>query len=173
MSPKQLEKKRKIAEALEKNMPSDVLAQEAVDEKETTIALKEVELDTRLAKVQENDRDIIADTEDDVEFARANIRNTIMKGNESLDRLAELADSLEHPRAFEVYANMLKTMSSLNHDLIDLQKKRKDIRKTESAPTRVDIPSGGGSGPVNVFVGTTADLQKQIEGEVIDAETSE
>jgi hypothetical protein len=69
-----------------------------------------------------------------------------------------VADASEHPRAYEVAANLIKTMADLNKDLLDIQKKRKDLngtsRQTESGPINVDKA---------VFVGSTTELIKMIK----------
>jgi len=100
---------------------------------------------------------IISDIEDDYKYSRKKLKNLIDKAEESLERLIVVADEAEHPRAYEVLAGMLQTTGELTDRLMDLGKKRKDLvlgKDEESAPK----PSTN----VAVFVGTTADLQKQL-----------
>lgn len=95
--------------------------------------------------------------EDDFDFARENLYNIIKTSNEAMEEMLSLAKASEHPRAFEVLNGMLKNMADFNKDLIDLQKKKKDI---------IQVPQEQG-GPQtvnnNLFVGTTADFTKMLE----------
>lgn len=91
----------------------------------------------------------------DYEFARANIINTIEKGNEALNGILDVADQSQHPRSYEVAANLIKTMVEANKDLIELTKKKRDIdNNSGTKPTTVNN---------NLFVGSTAELQKLIK----------
>lgn len=94
----------------------------------------------------------------DFEMARSNIHEVIQNGTYAIEKLSQIADSSQHPRAFEVLATLMKTMLDANKDLLDLQKK---IREIESA----DTPMNENAKQVtnNLFVGSTADLQKALE----------
>ena len=94
--------------------------------------------------------------EDDAEFARQNLRTLIQKGNDAADHIVEIAKQSEHPRAFEVAAGMLKNLADMNKDLLDIQKKKQDLQpKITQQSINVDKA---------VFVGSTAELLKQIKG---------
>jgi len=94
--------------------------------------------------------------EADSEFARKNIRDLISKGSHAIDDLLQVAKHSESPRAYEVAANMIKNLSDLNKDLLEVQKRKKDlvIDKTSSNGVNVDKA---------VFVGSTAELMKLIK----------
>ena len=62
--------------------------------------------------------------EDDAEYARQNLRKLIEKGNVAADHIVEIAKQSEHPRAFEVAANMLKNLADMNKDLMEIQKRK-------------------------------------------------
>jgi hypothetical protein len=94
------------------------------------------------------------DVETDFAFARKNIRELVMKGNIAVDNILHVAKESEHPRAYEVASNMLKQLGEMNKDLLDLQKKRKDLQPQVPATINVDKA---------VFVGSTRDLIKQIK----------
>jgi len=94
------------------------------------------------------------DIETDFAFARKNIRELVMKGNIAVDNILHVAKESEHPRAYEVASNMLKQLGEMNKDLLDLQKKRKDLQPQVPATINVDKA---------VFVGSTRDLIKQIK----------
>lgn len=95
-----------------------------------------------------------ADFVDDYEYARGNLINIIEKGNEALDGILNVADQSQHPRGYEVAANLIKTMSEVNKDLLELSKKRQDLEGVNAKPNTVNN---------NLFVGSTAELQKLIK----------
>ena len=92
----------------------------------------------------------------DFEYARGNIINTIEKGNEALQGILDVAGMGQHPRAYEVAANLVKTMVEANKDLLDLTKKRKEIEKVDNALNPQTVNN-------NLFVGSTAELLKALK----------
>ena len=104
---------------------------------------------------------------DDYEYSRETYYDLIEKGRESLDLMIEVARESEHPRAFEVLAGMIKGIADVNDKLMDLNKKNKDINKTEEIK-QIENQTN------NLFIGTTTDLQRLIQAErqgvVIDAD---
>lgn len=94
--------------------------------------------------------------ESDFEFARKNIRELAEKGRLAVDNILQVASATDHPRAYEVAATLIKNMSDINKDLLELQKKRKDLNPTEKQVSSVHVDKA-------VFVGSTADLIKQIK----------
>ena len=77
--------------------------------------------------------------------------------------MMEVARATEHPRAYEVLSNMIKNLADVNDKLMDLNKKNKDI----TAPSKRQIEHQQN----NIFVSSTADLQKllqQEDNDVID-----
>lgn len=106
---------------------------------------------------------IIADAYDnsaklDFEHARANIITMIENGKEAITTLSEIATSSQHPRAFEVLAKLMDTTLQANKDLLDLQSKIRQISAAD-APTNEHAKTINN----NLFVGSTAELQKMIE----------
>jgi|TARA_R100000084_G_C4528278_1_gene89988 hypothetical protein len=90
----------------------------------------------------------------DYEFARENLHDIIGKGSKALDELCDVANASQHPRAYEVVSTLIKTLSDANSNLLDIQKKKKDIEKEDDkGPNKVTN---------NLFVGSTADLQKIV-----------
>ena len=95
--------------------------------------------------------------EDDAEFARTNIRELISKGNSAIDNLLLVATASEHPRAYEVAAGLIKNLADLNKDLLEIQKRKKDLDPTQaknSGTTNIDKA---------VFVGSTTELVKFLK----------
>ena len=96
------------------------------------------------------------DIESDYKYARETLYNAIERGSDALEELVELAKQSQSPRAFEIVGQMIKTVTDANKDLLEVQKKVKDLKKEETA-----------KGPNNVtnalFVGNTAELQKLLK----------
>jgi hypothetical protein len=96
-----------------------------------------------------------SDIDSDFEFARKNIRELAEKGKIAVDNILQVASATDHPRAYEVAANLLKSMSDINKDLIELQKKKRDLMPQKEQP-QITVDKA-------VFVGSTSDLIKQIK----------
>jgi hypothetical protein len=94
------------------------------------------------------------DVDVDAAIARDNIKTLIDKGGAAIDNLLLVAQESEHPRAYEVAATFLKTLADMNKDLLDIQKKKNDLRPQESK-SQINVEKA-------VFVGSTAELLKQI-----------
>jgi len=94
----------------------------------------------------------------DFEMARANIHEVIQNGLNAIDKLSQVADASQHPRAFEVLAKLMDTVVTANKDLLELQTKIRDI-DAKDAPTNEQAKNITN----NLFVGSTSDLQKVIE----------
>lgn len=92
----------------------------------------------------------------DFEFARRNIRELAEKGRIAVDNILQVASATDHPRAYEVAATLIKNMSDINKDLLELQKRKRDLNPTEKEQPQVHVDKA-------VFVGSTADLIKQIK----------
>jgi hypothetical protein len=95
--------------------------------------------------------------DDDADFARGNIRNLIEKGNKAMDDLLLVANASEHPRAYEVAAGLIKNLADLNKDLLEIQKRKKDLSPQEASNAKnINVDKA-------VFVGSTAELVKLLK----------
>jgi hypothetical protein len=95
--------------------------------------------------------------DDDADFARGNIRNLIEKGNKAMDDLLLVANASEHPRAYEVAAGLIKNLADLNKDLLEIQKRKKDLSPQETSNAKnINVDKA-------VFVGSTAELVKILK----------
>jgi hypothetical protein len=91
----------------------------------------------------------------DYEITRAQLHNLVMKGQEAIDGILDVARSSDHPRAYEVAGQLIKNVADVADKLIDLQKKMKDIdEKPRSSPTTVNN---------TMFVGSTSELAKLLK----------
>ena len=92
--------------------------------------------------------------DDDYDYARRNLRDLIDSGMNDLNSVMDIARQSESPRAFEVATNLIKTLADTNKDLLDLAKKKKDLTQEKNTQNVTNA----------LFVGSTADLQKLIQG---------
>ena len=111
-------------------------------------------------------KDTEKNIDQDYKTARETYHDLIEKGREGLEYMMEIAKESEHPRAFEVLATMIKTISDTNGELMKHNKIRNDINKADE----IENPTVTNN---NLFVGTTTELQKMLqnnntEDEVID-----
>ena len=132
------DKKDAIAERLEKNLPGP---------KRTDYITKK-------------------DIKDDYEFSQSTYKDLITVGTQSMDVLAELARESEHPRAFEVLSNHLKSIGDITDKLMKLQKNKKELTEDD---VRKEITNN------NVFVGSTTELQRMLlnKDDIIDVESED
>ena len=115
------------------------------------------------------------DKEKDYRSVRGNLHSIISKGNEAIDGILEVAHEGDSPRAYEVAAQMIKTVADCNKDLLELHKKMKDLDKEEINYNNTTNNS--------LYVGSTKDLQelvnqtrsesKRIRNDIIDVEIIE
>jgi hypothetical protein len=103
---------------------------------------------------------VVVETSDAVEtdanYARENIRTLIDTGNKALTDLAYVANQSESPRAYEVLANMMKNLTEMNKDLLQLQKTKRELAPQSEVAKGVNIDKA-------VFVGSTTELLKMIK----------
>ena len=91
----------------------------------------------------------------DYEYTRGNLYSLIEKGQEALDRIMEVAEDGQQPRAFEVVSQLIKNVADTTDKLIDLQLKMKDLNQEQAkGPSTVNNA---------LFVGSTAELQKLLK----------
>jgi hypothetical protein len=98
--------------------------------------------------------------EEDFKFARANIREVVENGKGAIEELSSVAQQTQEPRAYEVLAKLMDSVIEANKQLLEMQEK---IRKIDRADMPVDAEARK-SVTNNLFLGTTAELQKMIEG---------
>ena len=95
------------------------------------------------------------DIKQDYEMSRANLHNLVMKGQEAVDGILDVARASDHPRAYEVAATTIKAVGDVTDKLIDLQQKMKELDKEDKkSPSNVTNA---------LFVGSTSELQKLLK----------
>jgi hypothetical protein len=86
--------------------------------------LPEIQKQETLPAVIEQDTGL-DDLEIDYKEARTNLKDVIGKGKEALENLLTMAKDLDSPRAYEVVGQLIKTISDVNKDLIDIHKRNR------------------------------------------------
>lgn len=109
--------------------------------------------------ITKNNQVILPNT-DKIEYdynkTRNNLHSLLATGQEALNAALEVAQASENPRAFEVVGNLMKQLSEVNQQLMDLhqQKQKLDIPSKKEQVTSVTNNA--------IFVGSTNDLSKLI-----------
>ena len=96
----------------------------------------------------------------DYQSARSNLYSILQQGEEALLHALEVAKAKEEPRAFEVVGGLLKNLSDINTQLLDLAEKKQKILEKE----RKELPTQNPTSVTNnaIFVGSTDELNKMI-----------
>ncbi len=97
----------------------------------------------------------------DYNYSRETYYDLIEKGKSALDDMIEVARESEHPRAFEVLSGMIKNISDVNDRLMILNKGKKDLERNNDT-TEVNNTQN------NFYLGSTADVQRLLKGDLID-----
>jgi len=95
------------------------------------------------------------DPDSDFETGRENLYKLLDKGNDAIDGILALAKEGEHPRAYEVAGQLIKTVADVSKDLLEMQEKLKKLK---------EVPKTGPKSVTNaLFVGSTTELQKLLK----------
>jgi hypothetical protein len=90
----------------------------------------------------------------DFNYVRDNIKGLIDNGSVAIDEILKVAKAGDSPRAYEVLGQLLKTVSEMNKDLIDLYQKTKQAKKEDIKVNHTTNNS--------IYVGSTSELQDLI-----------
>ena len=105
--------------------------------------------------------DIEKDIKKDYDYTRGQLYDVIEKGQEALSGALDVANNTDHPRAYEVAGQLVKSVSDAAEKLIDLQKKMQDIEEGPKSKQKVTYNNA-------LFVGSTAELSKLIKQGLLD-----
>tara|TARA_R100001082_G_C4355360_1_gene156605 strand:- start:805 stop:1293 length:489 start_codon:yes stop_codon:yes gene_type:complete len=94
------------------------------------------------------------DAEQDYKKIRKNLYGLLGDGQNAIDGILKVATEGDSPRAYEVVAQLLKTVSEINKDLMDLHKQVKEVNKEENVYNNNTTNA--------IYVGSTSDLQDLI-----------
>ena len=93
--------------------------------------------------------------EDDFQYSRENLYHIIERGQDALSGILQVAQETDHPRAYEVAGQLLKTNAENTEKLVNLQTTKKKLSDIEQ-PQRVTNNN-------TLFVGSTKELQQVIK----------
>jgi predicted transcriptional regulator len=112
---------------------------------------------TEISAVEENQIVVPEDKDAEVDFdkGRENLYKMLDKGNDAIDGILALAKEGEHPRAYEVAGQLIKTIADMSKDLMAMQEKLKKLK---------EVPNTGPTSVTNaLFVGSTTELTKLLK----------
>lgn len=72
---------------------------------------------------------MMQEAKDDYDFARTNLHSLLLKGNEILEGITDLAQGSDQPRTYEVAGGILKVLIEGTRELMQLQKDIRDVEK--------------------------------------------
>ena len=121
---------------------------------ETNIVPAEIE------KVQKKEKPNTDHISKDYEYTRGNLYSIIEKGQEAINGILDVAQGSDHPRAYEVAGQLIKSVGDTTDKLIDLQTKMKELKKEEK-----DSPKTVNNA---LFVGSTSELSKLLKNGVLN-----
>jgi hypothetical protein len=125
---------------------SSLLDVEPIKNNEFELVETEDEKELQVSETPQND------IEEDTDFARKNIKNLIKNGNAAIKQLLEVAKESQAPKAYEVVSALLKKLSDLNKDLLELQKRKKDLAPNQFKNQNISVDKA------IVFTGSTTEL---------------
>lgn len=107
-----------------------------------------------VTKVIPNNIDRTDNIENDYKYARENLYNLVERGQDAIDGILQLSKDTEHPRAYEVAGQLIKTVADTAEKLIDLQQKLQNLEGEKSSVTTQHN---------HLYVGSTSELQKFLK----------
>ena len=134
---------------MENHMNSDTRIDEIL-EITSLVPTSEIKPESTTRVIPQNGKD------DDIDYnyARENYYNLIERNQDAVEEMLEIAKQSEHPRAFEVVGQLIKSGLDANKELMALHKTKKEL-SIEKGPSQVTNQA--------VFVGSTAELQKLLK----------
>lgn len=92
----------------------------------------------------------------DLDYTRKNIYDLIETGHAALLELSDIARQSQNGKVYEALFNALSKMGELNERLVNVSDKKKKVGAEEATEK-------GGNVTNNLFVGSTAELQKMLD----------
>ena len=93
--------------------------------------------------------------EDDFKYSRENLYHIIERGQDALSGILQVAQETDHPRAYEVAGQLLKTNAEKTEKLVNLQTTKKKLKEADQPQPVTNNNS--------LFVGSTQELQQLIK----------
>ena len=93
----------------------------------------------------------------DYKYARENLYNLVERGQDAIDGILELSKETEHPRAYEVAGQLIKTVADTAETLLDVQKHIQDLEQ--------EYEQILGKDENHLYVDSPSELQKFLKKE--------
>ena len=116
-----------------------------------------LDIQGEIVQAEKNLPSIISNDQDkgnDYKYSREIFYGLVERGQDAIEGILDIAKESEHPRAYEVAGQLIKTVGETTEKLIDLQAKMKELDKDNTMPDKVQN---------NLFVGSSAELQKLLK----------
>jgi|TARA_B100000768_G_C11107365_1_gene301731 hypothetical protein len=111
----------------------------------------EIKQETKVVKLPSRHENM----ETDYKYARENLYGLVERGQDAIEGILQLSKETEHPRAYEVAGQLIKTVGETAEKLIDLQSKLKKLEGEEQQKI--------GQQHNHLYVGSTSELQKFLK----------
>lgn len=151
----------------------DINVDEITVEQYDPVDITEYKIDSYQPSLPEVDtpesKGVQEDTETDYKNARKTYYELIERGKDALEGILQVASSAESPRAYEVAAQLIKTISESNDKIVLLQEQMRKIQEQEQKIERNErLLNGEESGAKNVtnnaiFVGSMNEFQQMLK----------
>ena len=135
---------------------NDTFNTDPVDE---TAIVKEEKRKSQIQKLTD-------DVSKDYDYTRGNLYSLIEKGQEAINGIMEVAGETASPRAYEVAGQLIKSVADSTDQLMDLQKKVKEIDE-DNPKTQNTVTNNA------LFVGSTSELSKMLKDGILNNNNSE
>lgn len=119
---------------------------------------EKIEATEVLPAVQHENKPVVnQQLEHDYETTRSNLHSILSQGEDALIHALSVAKQSEHPRAFEVVGGLMKHLSDINSQLLDLHKKKQQLEAPRAEENKTNNVTNN-----SIFVGSTNELSKML-----------
>ena len=95
--------------------------------------------------------------DEDVGTARTNLHDAVSVAQQAVQDMLNIAQQSQHPKAYEALNSLIKTYADISMGLADLQVKKQRLSGKKGGEAETQTVNN------NLFVGSTAELQKMLE----------
>jgi hypothetical protein len=104
------------------------------------------------------------DLENDFQDARDILKKTADYSDQAIQGILHIAKNSDSPRAYEVAGQLIKTLQDSAQSMLDIQEKKAKVSAIKKIPVANSVTNN------NLFVGSTKDLLRALNKDVIENE---
>ena len=104
------------------------------------------------------------DLENDFQDARDILKKTADYSDQAIQGILHIAKNSDSPRAYEVAGQLIKTLQDSAQSMLDIQEKKAKVSAIKKIPVGNSVTNN------NLFVGSTKDLLRALNKDVIENE---